>query len=712
MAQGEDLARTHLAEEVELARLVDLCSERLGLNIEYDAATLKGAATLRLGSGVSDGQLWVLTNQLLASRGFTSIRMPGGEVLSIVKLPAAAGLARVEESLSLETIAGFVTVVVRLEHRPAKDVVDVVKLLLSKPGGSVTALDDENRILLSDLRPRIDQVLRLIRHFDVPGAATVIKKVPSQYLNAMQLASLVTAAATARNAIDIKPLEGRLTPIPDGSAVVLIAPEDQVSQWLDLIERFDQRQAVETRSYAPKYFVIREVAGLLEQTSRDPGPRGSGGRWRVVSDELTSTLIVTATPAEHEKIEALIERLDSVPPEARRPVRAFPIRNRSVQEIVDVLTRLVEAGVLEAGDDEPRAGSDGRPVRQRTERRVLPPGAEPIVPSTGRQPSGRPYRASAVGRAGAAPGQAPLTLTADEGTNTLIAIGEPRRLAQLEELIRTLDVRQPQVMIEVLVVSLTEGDTFDLGVELEHLEISGSTLITLSSLFGLGTPGLDSAGAPAGAGGTALVLSPGDFRVLVRLLETINDGRSLNIPKVLVNNNQQATLDSVLQQPFTSTNASQTVATTSFGGTQDAGTTVTVAPQIAEGDHLVLEYSVSLSTFVGESSDPSIPPPRQQTTLQSVVTIPDGYTVAVGGLEVVTEAEAVSQVPLLGDIPILGELFKSRSRSRSVSRFYVFIRANVLRHGGFEGLKYMSDREVMAAGVDDGWPRVEPRVIR
>ena len=57
MAQGEDLARTYLAEEVELARLVDLCTERLGLNIEYDAATLKGAATLRLGSGVSDGSV-------------------------------------------------------------------------------------------------------------------------------------------------------------------------------------------------------------------------------------------------------------------------------------------------------------------------------------------------------------------------------------------------------------------------------------------------------------------------------------------------------------------------------------------------------------------------------------------------------------------------------------------------------------------------------
>ena len=309
-------------------------------------------------------------------------------------------------------------------------------------------------------------------------------------------------------------------------------------------------------------------------------------------------------------------------------------------------------------------------------------------------------------------------LTADEGTNTLIATGDARRLAQLEQLIGQLDVRQPQVMIEAMVVSLTEGQTLDLGVELEKLQINGETLITLSSLFGLGAPGMAGAlegmalpGAGGGAGFTGVALSPGDFRTLVRALETLNEGRSLNIPRVLVNNNQQATLDSVLQAPFLSTNASNTIATTSFGGTQDAGTTVTVTPQIAAGDHLILEYAVSLSTFVGESSDPGLPPPRQQSNLQSVVTIPDGYTIAVGGMEIESSAEAISQIPLLGDIPLIGELFKNRSRSTTRSRFYVFIRANVLRHDGFEDLKYLSDRDILAADVDDGWPVVKPRVI-
>ncbi|MHC4414378.1 MAG: secretin N-terminal domain-containing protein [Planctomycetota bacterium] len=713
-AQEGDVGVSTLAGQVELPRLIDLCAERLGLKIEYDPKALQGASvTLRLRDGIADDELWMVTNQLLTSRGFAAVQMPGSELISVTKLSDAQRLARLEDRPD-EAQAGYVTLLYELRHRTVKEVTDAIRPLLSKPGGAIAALGNTKIVLLSDYKPRVEQAVHLIERIDVPPAAATVETIPLENLAASQLTGLINAAATAFGAVSGTQLKGKLIPVPGGNAVVLVAPQDEAAHWREMLERFDRRQALQTRSYVPRHFAVNEVASLIEEVGRDPSPRGSGAQWRVVTDALTGTLIVTATPSEHEQMGALIERLDAVPVAARRPVRAYPIRNRSVNEILDVLVRLVEAGVLEGTEVEP-AGAEQRPAaRQRTEREVLPPGAEPVLPPAARPEPDRDQQRSRypAGFTGGKDEEVPLTLTADQGTNTLIAVGEARRLNQVAELIRTLDVRQPQVMLEVLATILTEGDTFDLGVELEKMEISGSTLINLASLFGLGAAGLEEVETPTGAGGTALVLRPGDFRVLVRALETINDGRSLNIPKVLVSNNQQAVLDSVLQQPFTSTNASDTVATTSFGGTQDAGTSVTVRPQIAEGDHLLLEYSVSLSTFVGESSDPALPPPRQQNNLQSVVTIPDGYTVVVGGLETVTEAEAVSQVPLLGSIPILGEVFKSRSISSTRNRFYVFIRVNILRHGGFEDLKYLSDRDVVAAEIDDEWPEVEPRVIR
>jgi general secretion pathway protein D len=311
------------------------------------------------------------------------------------------------------------------------------------------------------------------------------------------------------------------------------------------------------------------------------------------------------------------------------------------------------------------------------------------------------------------PAERPLTLTSDEGTNTLIAVGEPRLLAQIEALLKTLDVRQPQVMLEVLMVTLSEGQTLSLGAEIEKFTIAGDARIRLSSLFGLSTRNPAGNLIPSAASGfTGSVLSPGDFSIVIQALQTLTKGHSLSVPKLLVGNNQQASLDSVTMQPYASLNATNTVSTTSYGGSADAGTTVSIKPQIAEGDHLVLEYSVSLSSFVGSAAASTLPPPKQQNKVQSAATIPDGYTVVVGGIELENDSKSVSQVPLLSQIPLLGEAFKSRSKTSSRSRFYVFIRANILRGRGFEDLKYISGRDVAKAGVDDGLPVVEPRVIK
>ncbi len=80
------------AGQVELARLVDLASQRLSLNIEYDASVLRGSATLRLDAGLSDDELWTLTNRVLASRGFTTVRAPGDAAYSVVRLADAAAI--------------------------------------------------------------------------------------------------------------------------------------------------------------------------------------------------------------------------------------------------------------------------------------------------------------------------------------------------------------------------------------------------------------------------------------------------------------------------------------------------------------------------------------------------------------------------------------------------------------------------------------------
>lgn len=754
--------RVSLPEQVDLSGLVIFTATTLDIPLEFDPALLKlpgqagsSTVTLRGVNEVTPEELWTLTNQILASRQLALVRSPSSTVLSLVKLSdaAAASSVHVGTTHADELFrAGFTQQLVRPKFRTAKELADAIKPFLTKNIGNAAPVGDSGLLLISDLSARVNEAVRLLETLDTPREEIVPLSIESRNIPVVALQAAVMQLATKRDTVSGDKMRGELTVAPDGKSLLLLAPAETRDAWLRLISTLDQREEVLTRDYTPKVFSAKEVANLVQQTVRDRpaasassggtpgGAAASGGigddRFQIVTDELTGTLIVTATPTQHERIVALLERLDSTPQSAARPVRAFPIRNRPVTEVLTTLQQLVSAGALDANAGLDVSGfsvsGSASAVRdagaQRSVRPDDPSGGSPIpvvVPPAGvpSPPPGNQRGISVSGRTdgfrGAGNSGIPgLSLTADQGTNTLIAIAEPRMLAQLELLIRQLDVRQPQVMLEVFLVALSEQDALNLGVELEKIGSFTGNFYQLSSLFGLtsGTPGNRT---PTGSQGfTGAILNPGDFSAVIKALETISSGSTKSLPRVLVNNNQQALFTSVLQQPYTISNTTSGAGTTtSFGGTQDAGTTISVRPQIAEADQLVLDYSLSLSSFVGAAPASGLPPPRQQNNVSSNATIPDGHTVVVGGIELVSDGKNTTQVPYIGDVPIVGELFKVRDNSSSKQRFYVFIRAAVLRDQQLNDLKYLTDSTIRkdglkSLGINDGFPTMRPRVIR
>lgn len=672
---------------ISLARLVDLVATQLSMTVVYEPGPLERIQLrLHTSSEIREGELLDLMNEQLIAHGFTTVHRDRDRGLSVLRLKDASTGARLEPKAHASTNAGFQRVLFEARHTQIERIAEAARPFLSAHG-SISVLD-EGRMVVADLSERIEALRSVLQEADAPAQAPGSRTVRLRHISGAEAVRLTGQIRSSFERVGQSPAPGELVPLADDGSLLIIAPEGELDGWEALIRSVDQVESTETRHYTPGQFGLEEVAGLLDRAFGD----GDGAHWNLLVDRLTGSLLITTTPAGHERVEAMLDRLAEAPVESRRPMRSFVIRNRSVADVRRVLEELLTAGI----GLEPGVGPDSGAAR-------FPRG-----------PHAGASTAQGVGLAGGSLDTEDLVLAVDEGTNTLLAVGSSRQLEQIEDLLGIIDVRQAQVMLEVLLVSLTEGQSKDLGVELAGLISTQGSRIALASLFGISElmPTDSAPSLGGGSGGTAVILDPGDFSAVVRALETVNDGRSLSIPRVLVNNNESGSFNSVIQEPFASTNASDTVATTSFGGTQDAGTTVSIRPQIAEGDHLVLEYSVSLSSFTGESADPALPPPRQQNNLSSVATIPDGYTIAVGGIELTTEAEAVSRTPILGSIPGLGALFRSTSTSLSRSRFYVFIRPTVLRHHDFEHLKYLSDRDSRHADIDNGWPRVQPQVIR
>ncbi len=681
-------------EEIELSTLLNTCVHALDITLEYEPESVLGFVTIRSGPGLSTAELWALTNRHLTAQDLACVQSPGERGLSIVPLSEAANRARLEEGGLEDAKAGYVRVLRTLRNADPSSVSDALRNVLVSQGSEVNAIPATSQVVVSGLAPQVAEALRVVDALDEAGGDVAVESVAVKHLSPTALATLAERVSTAQEKAGKAPAEGSLLANLNTQSVVIVAPPGEVDSWKALLEEFDRAESVVTGHYRPRRFSLGETAQLIEETVlADRGMEGAPVG-KLVQDELTGTLIVTATWSQQEEIRGLLERLEATPAESRRALRSYPVKHRDVAELLDILRDLLDEGGLldetEEGDD----GGGSAPVE----------GVSSPLANVG---GSRVVSSADSGGMG-------VTLTQDTGTNRIVAVGSPRVLDQLGELVAQLDLQSPQVLVEAMIVSLTEAQTLDLGVELQKAFRRDDLFFRLQSLFGLGSPdpSATSLAQVPGTGFTSVVLDPGSFGGVIRALATVNDGRSLTIPKVLVNNNEQANLNSILQTPYTSTSLSTSTSITSFGGTLDAGTTIAVRPQITEGDMLLLDYSVALSAFVGESADASVPPPRQETSLSSVATVPDGYAVVIGGLEIETEGDSTSKLPLLGDIPLIGSLFRNESTSTSRSRFFVFLRCSVMRNKLFEDLKYVSRQDLDVAGIETGAPEVRPLIMR
>ncbi len=685
-----------LTSRIELERLIDLTAQVNKVEIEYPTNAFRGkSVTFRLTHELSPLELWRLCLKSLHKENHTIIRHDGDRGLySVITLTAAANEVLPAEELETDGLMpGYQSVIVPLERLNPQVMAERVTAVV-KPSNSITveAVEGMDGVIVRGVIERAEVVADLVRQLDAETSESGMLTVEVKNRTAIEVIAEVNAIIAALTQHNNDEIESTLIGSSSGTSVRVFGPVAEQDRVRALIKEADHKEALKTRVFDPRGYPLETVAQFIETMARDESGRGSGESWRIAQDTLTNTLIVTGTPGELQAVEDALHRLAEIPPESQHVIRMIDVHNREASKVREIVGQLLAARLLGAS-----GSSLGVPSEERAD--------EPLrldERSLGELPQGSEANL-----------RSDLELAVDDEMNVIIATGSPRRIEQVEQLVKELDVRQPQVQLEVILLSLSESETLDLGVELAGNIDTGDTLFGLGSLFGLSSVSPSSTSAQAsGNGGSVVILSPGDFSAVIRAIETVNDGRSLSMPSIVVNNNETATLNSTTTQPFLTTTITDSNITTARGGSASAGTTINVSPQIAAGDHIVLDYSFTLSAFVGESSSDGVEPPTQQTSLNSVATIPDGYTIALGGIESSSIGDSLTKTPGLASLPIIGELFKSRSDSTSRSRFYVFIRATVMRSANFDYLKYISEDLADEVGVDDGWPEVEPRIIR
>ncbi len=275
-------------------------------------------------------------------------------------------------------------------------------------------------------------------------------------------------------------------------------------------------------------------------------------------------------------------------------------------------------------------------------------------------------------------------------TDYIVVHDRQENIDRIEQIIRELDVRPRQVLIETTILSAELSDDNALGIDFAavggvDLELLGSTSVAVQdiNIGALPTDRFEQFNANISTdltgnvpnGGLSIGVIKDHVAVFVRALEQITDTTVIANPKILALNKQKGMVvvgrrDGYITTTVTETQAIQTV---EFLVT---GTQLRFRPFIGNDGFVRMEIHPEDST--GGLNAANLPF-EQTTEVTTNVMVRDGQTILIGGLFRETDSDSRSQLPGLGDIPGVGELFKSRSDSMTRQEVIVLLTVKIVK---------------------------------
>jgi len=302
-------------------------------------------------------------------------------------------------------------------------------------------------------------------------------------------------------------------------------------------------------------------------------------------------------------------------------------------------------------------------------------------------------------------------------TNALIISAQPDILKSLESVISQLDIRRAQVLVEALIVEISDKLARDLGVQFLFLGDGESSPIA-TQRFGTPNPDLISTiGAETSedsttsstmqtraansllaldglAVGVARYKASGtSFATILNLIAQDADSNVLSTPSIMTMDNEEASIVVGQEIPITTGETLSGSNSNPFRSVtrQEIGVKLVVRPQINEGNAVKMYINQEVSSIFGPLGEMSTDLITNKRNIKTTVLVEDGETIVLGGLIDDDVQESVKKVPFLGDIPLLGRLFKTTSITRTKRNLMVFLRPTIVRNS--EDVRAISNRK-------------------
>lgn len=276
-----------------------------------------------------------------------------------------------------------------------------------------------------------------------------------------------------------------------------------------------------------------------------------------------------------------------------------------------------------------------------------------------------------------------VKISAHEPLNALIITAPPSVMDTMRAVIAELDTRRAQVLVEAIIVEVSEDISRDLGIQWQtNLETGDEGIYGATTLF----PNIVSDGieitdgvASVGSGLTLGYFRNGSLRGLVRALEGNSQANILSTPSVVALDNEEANILVGSNVPFVTGSIQRAGDANPFQTIQrqDIGINLKIKPRINSSNSLTLDIQQKVES-IGQTDARTADIITNKRELSTRVLIDNDDVLVLGGLIRDEVMETQSKVPLLGDIPLLGRLFRSNSDVLVKRNLMVFIHPVIL----------------------------------
>mgnify|MGYP001246229054 FL=1 len=286
-------------------------------------------------------------------------------------------------------------------------------------------------------------------------------------------------------------------------------------------------------------------------------------------------------------------------------------------------------------------------------------------------------------------------------TNALIISAQPDILESLQSVISQLDIRRAQVLVEALIVELSDSLAKDLGVQYlftgdgENQPVAiqnfGNQDPNLISIIGSETNSNSTLSSNAASSllniqglaiGVGKMKDDGEsFAAILNLVSQDANSNILSTPSVMTMDNEVSSIIVGQEIPITTGETLSSNNSNPFRSVnrQEIGVKLEVKPQINEGNAVKMEINQEVSSVFGPITSNSTDLITNKRQIQTTVMVETGETIVLGGLIDDDVQESEKKVPVLGNIPVLGKLFKTTSTSRTKRNLIVFLRPTIVR---------------------------------